>query len=397
MFLQLTTLLFAVQWLGSPYQLGALKAVFACILFLFIILVSTIPSFLREWRNYLKYIIISLLIQLVCLALNFLLPGLGLVITIIYNIVLIIVSRFIPVSFIQNMGIGFILFLLWFAGINHFLGNFILKDPRGVWSGDLYFTFTDWVILATFIAAFARTVYHIKLNFMEQASKNRIEADEPLIKPEKNKFAGLFNKGFGISKNILSKNAQNVNKNLMARENKTLIPVFLISVFILIISALIPPLWQRRAVNDLRTGFTAAANNDYSTARVIAEKYYNDKKILYNGDVFFLNGLVEEKESPQAAIKFFTKAGDWYEHHKSWISQSYRGESYYRLTVLYLNSEPPDYYRAKNAIAKAVKHDPEKTEYIALQSQIKENLEKHEKDGITGFFKRLWNNFRSRF
>ena len=132
-------------------------------------------------------------------------------------------------------------------------------------------------------------------------------------------------------------------------------------------------------------------------ARSVAVKYYNEEKILNTGDVFFLNGLVEEAETNQTAVEFFKKAADWYDHHKSWISPNYHGDSYYHLSLMYMNGIPPDYYKANNAIGKALKLDPLNMNYQNLRDKVKENLKIYEKEENIGFFRRLWNNIRSRF
>jgi len=330
MFLQLSMLLFAVQWLGSPLQLiafppaGILKAILSCLLFTAIIIISVIPAMSREWKTYIKSLIVCALIQQVFLFFTFLLPGVGLLITIIYHIVLIIISKKLPVSFTNAVKTGILFFILWFAGINYLLGIFILTDPRGVLSGDLYFQPADWAILVIFIAALARTIYHITVN----------------LKPQKN-----------IDQDI---NEGTLNAEKEKREKKTLIPALALSALALAASAFIQFPWQQQAVNDLKAGFAAAEAGDYESAKITAQKYYNEKKILHNGDVFYLNGLVKENESPQEAVQYFIKAAAWYKNHNSLVSENYRADAQSRIASIY-------------------------------------------EEENTGFFKRVWNNLKNIF
>jgi len=300
MFLLFSFLLFAIQWLGSPWQLGAGKAILSCMLFMGIIILSLIPAMSREWRTYIKSILVCAALQFVFIFFNFILPGIGLVITIIYNIILIIISKKLPVSFTNNVKVGLLFFILWFIGINHLLGLFLLTDPRGVWSGDLYFSVTDWIILAVFTAALIRNFYHIKTN---SVMLNLMEDD---------KSAGL-----------------------QKREKKTLLPVLLASVLLITLSIFLKLPWEKQAIEDLNAAFTAYAANDLETASKCAGKYYNDSKILYNGDVFYLNGLIKEAGgSPQDAVSFYKKAVSWYKNHKSWVSDNNPSDARLRLANL---------------------------------------------------------------
>jgi hypothetical protein len=65
--------------------------------------------------------------------------------------------------------------------------------------------------------------------------------------------------------------------------------------------------------------------------------------------------------------------------------------------MMYANDTPPDYYKARNAIEQAVKLEPENREYLDLQTAIREKLAGHEEAENIGFFRRSWNNIRSRF
>jgi len=363
MFLLISTFLFSIQWLGSPWQLGILKTIVSCMFFITIIIISIVPAMNREWKTYIKSIIVCALLQLVFMFFTFILPGVGLLIMIIYNIILYIISKKLPVSFTNNIKTGILFIILWFAGINHFLGNYILTDPRGVWSGDLYFQLTDWVILLIFIAALIRTIYHIKTNFLETPDS---QTDDNQINAEKK-----------------------------AHEKKTLIPVLIASVSALALSAFIPLPWQIQAGKDLKAGFAAFEANDLEGAQLIAQKYYNDKKILHNGDVFYLNGLVNEEESPKKAAQFFLSAASWYKNHKSLVSQSYHSDSQVRLILIYMNSNPPEYYKARDAVKKALKKDPENSAYLELQTEVTEKLAQYEKD--LSFFRRLWSIIKSKF
>jgi hypothetical protein len=504
-YLQLTTLFLAVQWLGSPWQLGLWKAVVASIFFLSMIFLSVLPAMFREWGNVKKRILIFALLQILCIIFNFLLtPVVGFIISFIVNLVYI----FMPVTFYKYLGTGFLIFFSWFIGINHLLGNFLLTDPRGVWSGDSYLTITDWAILGVFIIALARTVYHIvisypifkkyegydisyildlakspnssklKTKFVEDMKKDleldSIKKDIDLIEQNLTKEINesiktvliemtsstisstvdhLFESGefqpdeikkevqnalikttnflipntlnqlyisgqkqiyeilesrmmtikesmekkfLGAVKLLLS-DTQMENRLNIEKERITLIPVSIISVIIIIVSIFFKPAWRQQAIDDLKTGFTAITENNVETARTIAEKYYNSEKILNTGDVLYLNGLVEITESPQTAMQFIIKANDWYDHHKSWISQNYHGDSYYHLSEMYMNGTTPDYYKANNAIDKALKLDPINRDYQNLQGKIKGNLVKYEEEKNIGFFKRIWNKIRSRF
>ncbi|MCL2230306.1 MAG: hypothetical protein FWC01_04370 [Treponema sp.] len=312
MFLQISTLIFAVQWLGSPFQLGLLKAFLSCFFFLTMIILSIVPAMSREWRMYIRSFIVCALLQLLFLFLNFVLPGIGLVMTIIYNIVLFFISKKLPVSFTNNIKSGLIFFVLWFMGINHLLGSFLLSDPRGVWSGDIYFSAADWVILAIFLCAIARTIYHI-------ASSGKILETAETQENEKAQYTQDLK----------------YSSDLQKREKKTLLPVLAVSAILLIISAFVKLPWEAQAVNDLRTGFAAINENNIEEAEKIAVKYYNDKAYLFNGDVFYLNARLKEIESQKDAIQFYIRAVNWYKNHKSWVSQDYHEEAKQRLAQIY--------------------------------------------------------------
>jgi len=379
MFLQLALLAFAVQWIGSPWQFSAAGAVISCAFFIVTIIVSTLPALFREWENIKSALAVYIIIQIVCLVLSVLIPGIGQILAIAFNIYLLLR----PVSFYNNIGSGFIFFFLWFLGLNSILSYFILTDPRGIFSGDLYFSAADWVILAVFIAAFVRAVYHLIINFRLSFFKT--------------KTSGADNSSEKITEDILQKSSDDINTVLQKKEITTLAPLLLISVIAAVISLFIQPSWQKQAINDLNAGFTAAENNDFNTAENIAKKYYNEKKILYNGDVFFLNALVSESLSSEEAMQFYVKAASWYDNHKSIINESFPADAYYRLAAIYLNNTPPEYYRAKITIDKAVKLNPENTDYKNLQTFIGEHLSQHEEREKIGFFRRFLNNLRARF
>jgi hypothetical protein len=471
--------MFAIQWLGSPWQLGGTKAVIACLFFIAMIILSVLPAMFREWGNVKKRMLLFALVQIICLVLGVIFPGIGQVITFIYNIILICL----PVSFYKYAGTGSIIFFLWLIGLNNILGNFMLIDPRGVWSGDLYLTMTDWVILGVFIIALARAIYHIVISYpifkgyerlsisyiLDMAkSPNRSSFSEKLASDIKQDLENIKNGikdstrntlieatnsaitdavnnlsksgktspeelkdsiknavvettnalssdikdtvilasqdqimqaidyRFGNAVKLLFSNTQLSNEELKRKERKTLIPIFLISIIAIIVSTFIKPAWYQESIDDLNKGFTAVSNDDLKTAIAIAKKYYSDEKILYNGDVFFLNGLVEEKEAPQTAIQHYRNASDWYKNHKSLVSENHYGASLYRLALAYANNTNPDFYQARNAIDQAVKVEPANKEYMELQAQIKKNLTTFEKEEKIGFFKRIWNNIRSR-
>jgi len=318
MFLQISTLIFALQWLGSPLQLGIWKAFLSCIFFLAMIILSIVPAMSREWRMYIRSFIVCAMLQVLFLFLNFILPGVGLMMTIIYNIVLFFISKRLPVSFTSHIKSGLIFFVLWFIGLNHILGNFLLSDPRGVWSGDIYFSVTDWVILAIFICALARTIYHI-------ISNNKLLETAEIQENEKEQYTQDLK----------------FNTDLQKREKKTLLPILAVSAVLLIISSFIKLPWEAQAVNDIKTGFAAINENNIKEAEKIAAKYYNEKTYLYNGDVFYLNARLKEMEMPRdekstkAAISFYIRAVNWYKSHKSWVSQDYREEAQQRLSQIY--------------------------------------------------------------
>jgi hypothetical protein len=332
MFLQLATLLFAIQWLGSPWQLGGTKGTQAAILFFIMVIISLLPSLIKDWDNIKNRLFFFAIIQIACLFFPPAIP-IGIIINIVYF--------FFPVAFYKFAALGFLFFLSWLLGLNNVLGKYILTDPRGVWSGDSYFTVTDWVILVIFIVAFIRTVYHILLLTVFKDSM--------------------------------------LSVGILGSEKTTFITVFIISAIVLFISARMEPSWQQQAINDLGTGFAAIEENNYEIAKNIAEKYYNDEKILYNGDVFYLNGLVSEKESPGFAVQYYKNAVDWYKNHDSWISPDYYEDSLYRLSLAYINDIPPDYYKAGNTIEQLVEFNPENKRYTDLQAEIKQKLTAHEK------------------
>jgi hypothetical protein len=194
------------------------------------------------------------------------------------------------VSFTTQIKTGIVFFILWFAGINHLLGLFILTDPPGAWSGDLYFQLTDWAILLVFITALSMTIYQIKFN----------------SSPSK----------------------------------KITVLVFLISAAVIAVSAFIQLPWQKQAAIDLKNGFAEIEADNFESAREIAEKYYNEKKTLNNGDVFYLNGLLSERSSPQEAAAFFSRAASWYKNHASLVSQDFPAEAAEKLAQ-YKKDENP--------------------------------------------------------
>ena len=364
MFLQLALLSFAVQWIGSPWQMGIGKALLACIFFIAVIIISALPSLFREWGNIKGALLINIIIQIVVLILSVLIPGIGQILALAFNIYLL----FRPVSFYKNIGFGFILFFLWLIGLNNILGLFLLTDPRGVLTGDLYFSVTDFVLFAVFLAALVRAVYHAVISSRQM---NR--------------------------QKLLTEEAQASNAELQKKEKKTMIPLFFISLALITISIFIPLPWQKQAKNDLSAGFNAIAQSNFDTAKIIAGKYYNEIKILYNGDVFYLNAMVNEDSNPIEAVYFYNKAASWYDNHKSWISEDFHSEAYYRLSLMYISLDPPDYYKATNSIDKAIKVNPENERYHALQTQIKEQKTKFEEQEKIGFFKRIWNRVKARF
>jgi len=376
MFLQLALLSFAVQWLGSPWQLGPGKAILACLLFIIVIFLSAMPAMYREWGNIKSALLIYIVIQILCLILCIFIPGIGQVFAILFNIYL----MFRPVSFYKNIGSGFIIFFIWFIGLNHILGRFILTDPRGVFSGNLYLSATSWVILIIFIAAIVRAVYHAIISFKVS-----------FLKPDTENKDNKSN----IVEDIIKKDTQTDNAALQKKEKKTLFPLLIVSVIAIAVSLLFQPSWRGQAINDLKNAFAAVSNNDYKTAQTIAEKYHNEKKILYNGDVFYLNALVAGTQ--QETVQFYNKAANWYDNHSSWINEDYHGQVYYRLSMIYLNENPPDYYRARNAIEKAVKANPDNSFYRNLYFQIRENVTRFEEQEKIGFLRRFWNNLRVRF
>jgi tetratricopeptide (TPR) repeat protein len=389
MFLQLAILAFAVQWFGSPWQLGLGRAILTSLFFILIVIISSLPAMFREWGNIKSALKVYIIIQIICLTLSVLIPGIGQIFAIIFNVFLF----FRPVSFYKNIGFGFILFFAWFIGLNNILANFILTDPRGVLSGDLFLTVTDWVILAVFIAALARTIYHIiinyRLGFLQTANSQETDKQPSDLLEIQNPI--------GIIEDTLKKDTQTINQTLQKKERKTLFPLFLSSLVLIIVSTFITPSWQKQAIMDLNKGFLAVSQNDFYTAGIIANNYYNDKRILYNGDVFFLNGLINETDNPQEALQFFIRAADWYDSHKSWISDDHHGESNYRLALMYLNNNPPDYYRARLSIEKAIKINPDNLRYQILHTQILEHITRFEEQERTGFFRRFWNRLRARF
>jgi len=483
MFLQLATLLFAVQWIGSPWQFDGWKTAAVCLFFLCMVVLSVLPAMFREWGNIKKRLLFYAIMQILCLVLSVLLPGIGQVLTFIFNIILICL----PVSFYKFAGTGFFIFFFWLFGLNRILGNSILTDPRGVLSGDIYFTVTDWVIAGIFITAFIRNIYHVIISYpvfkkynsydisylsnianssdgaslkknlindaeqeaenfktsityevkeninnnLEDAAKTIIgnavapsgsgnnnsgkkmngikntitettdsaynNIVDPAIRSTQDQIKQAIDSRVGGVKNLFLSNTQFSNDQLKEKEKKTLRPVFIISVIAIIISLFIQPSWKQQSIDDLNAGFSAIAKEDYAAARTIAEKYYNEEKILYNGDVFYLNGLVAETDSPTIALQHYKNAADWYKNHKSAVSQNNRKDSLYRLSTMYMNDTPPDYYRARNAIEQAVKLDSSNKDYLNLQAVIKERLKGHEKEEKIGFFKRIWNSSRSRF
>jgi len=255
MFLQLALISFAVQWLGSVWQLGLGKAIFACLFFIIVIIISALPAMIREWGNIKSAIIVYIIIQLVCLILSLLIPGIGQILAIAFNIFLI--SR--PVTFYKNIGFGFILFFLWFIGLNSILGLFLLTDERGVFSGDLYFSALDWVILIVFLAALARAVYHTVIAYKTVFLHNSKSSD--------NEHTGI------IEKNLLN-DTQKINEELQEKEKKTLIPVLLVSLALIIISIIIQPPWKLHGevFYDLSIQYLNAAPPDYYKAKIAAEK-----------------------------------------------------------------------------------------------------------------------------
>ena len=358
----------------------------------------------RNWGVVKKWQLIITLLELLGPIISIIFPAASFVFLVI-NLILL----FTPMRYI---GTGFLFFFLWFIGLNHFLGNFLLTDPRGVWSGDLYLTMTDHVILVIFFIALVRTVYHIIISYptFKKYESYDISFIQKLNRSLRNK------KGIGYKEDRLIEDGIEKGKKTIKdaaellrsdpkledefhieKEKQTLTPILIISVIFIIISLFIKPAWRQQAIDDLKNGFAAVNENNIETARSIAVKYYNTKKILNTGDVFYLNGLVEETESRQTAIEFLIKAVNWYDHHKSWISQNYHGDSYYNLSLMYMNGNYFDYYKAGNAIKKALKLDPNNMDYQTLQAKVKENILIYEKEENIGFFKRVWNKTRSRF
>ena len=405
MFLQLALLSFAVQWLGSPWQLGLVNGFLACSFFIIIVVLSSLPAMFREWGNIKSALLVHLIIQLVCLILTVVLPGIGKILAFAFNVYLF----FHPVSFYKTIGNGFIFFFAWFIGLNNILGKFILQDPRGVFTGDLYLTLTDWVILAIFIAAIVRTIYHIITNFrygfldtfrtakkeslIDSLSKDTLTEDTQSDSYD----ASTLNPIEIIKNDVIGDKSQTINQTLRKKEKKTLFPIFIASVVLITISIFIVPSWKKQAISDLKTGFIAVSSNNYIKAGAIANKYYNDKKILHNGDVFYLNGLVNEPDNPDEAIQFHIKAANWYDNHKSWINEDFNTESYYRLSLLYLEKDPPDYYKAKNTIDKAIKKNPENASFLKLNIEILKGMVKYEEEKNIRFFRRFWNRLKARF
>jgi len=222
MFLQLALLAFAVQWFGSPWQLGAGKAFLACLLFIVIVFLSALPALFREWGNIKSALKVYAIIQLVCLVFAVLIPGIGQILAIVFNIFL--MTR--PVSFYKYLGFGFILFFLWFIGLNNILGLFLIADPRGVLSGKLYITATTWVILGIFIGAIVRAVYHARTSY-------KIVFLSPKDTDDKNNS--------GIIESHLPQASQTLNVALLKKEKKTFIIFFFVSFIAVFVSLFIQP------------------------------------------------------------------------------------------------------------------------------------------------------------
>jgi hypothetical protein len=445
MFLQLATFLLAIQWLGAPWQLGAWKNILAVLFFLGMVVLSCVPTFFREYGNAKKRILFWAIGQIIVTLLGIFLPGIGTIINLIFQIV----CLFMPITFIRKCGVGMLLFLVWFAGINYLLGLFILEDPRGIFSGDLYFSFMDWAILGVFILALARSIYHLAKNFPTFKLYNSKDYDisyvlelaflsQPMLKDRllsdineiKNKaieggkqrllsdvktgelmkmskteikdylktqagkqIVQALDTKYGGAVRLLKSNTQKVNAELQEQEHKTFIPLVILSAVALLVTAFIPPLWKSDVLDQLKTAYSTIASNDIQAAEAIAENLYNDNKFFYNGDVFLLKGLLLQESSAQEAAEFFDKAGGWFDHHKSWISASHHGDAYLYLAQTYTKLPTPDYKKAKKAIDKAVKIEPLSNEYLGLQLEIDMELEKakEEKANSPGFFKRLWN------
>lgn len=139
---------------------------------------------------------------------------------------------------------------------------------------------------------------------------------------------------------MLNPEEDDKSSSLKKREKKTLIPIFLASALLIVISLFIKLPWEKQAKENLNTAFTAYAANDLETAAKYAGKYYNDAKILYNGDVFYLNGLIKEADNaPQSAAEFYKKAVNWYKNHKSWVSDDLPAQARQRLTQITSSEE----------------------------------------------------------
>ena len=382
MLLQLALVSFAVLWIGSPWQLSVGQAILSSLFFILIIFLSALPALFREWGNLKSALKIYIMIQILCLILSVLLPGIGQILSIMFNIYL--MTR--PVSFYKNIGFGFILFSVWFAGLNRILGIFLLEDQRGFLSGNSYILPIAWVILVIFLVAIVRAIYHAFINYKTV-----------FLKPE----APAEKTNSGIIETHFNKTTQEDNSLLTKKEKKTGFPFFLVTVIAVIISLNIQPAWRIIAINDLNFAFNAIENNDYETASFYASKYYNENKILFSGDVFYLNALVSEvasqEDSSQNALEFYQKAAAWYDSHSSWTNKDFHGQTHFRLAILYINTDPPDYYRAKLAIDKALKIDPENMNFYNLHSEIIEHVSRFEEQEKIKFFRRLWNNMRVRF
>jgi tetratricopeptide (TPR) repeat protein len=195
-------------------------------------------------------------------------------------------------------------------------------------------------------------------------------------------------------------NTNAVNESLQYEEKKTLIPAAIISVLLIIVSAFIPPLWKTEVENELRTGFVALETGDIQTAQNTADILYNDKKQLYNGDVFLLKGLLLKNNSLEEAIGFFERSGKWYDHHKSWISARNNGDAYYYLSQCYTELSEPNYNKAENAINKALKDEPLNNEYIQQKNLVDQKLAEASiarKTKTIGFFEGIWTKIKSFF
>jgi hypothetical protein len=474
MFLQLMTLLVAVQWLGAPWQLGWGKGILAVFFFYAMIGVSIIPSMFREWGNFKKNLVVCCIIQLGFSLLNFIIPG-----AILMGLGINLILCFVFTGFVRKVVIGFSLFIVWFAGINYLLGLNILEDPRGYFSGDVFLTFTDWALLAGFFLALLRAIYHGKTNYyvfvryeskeydistllaltasatiasagfsvgqeerankmankilfkqakktaknipddvqgeikgaVQESLKQSLEAvigkdavgqissiaQIDALNPEvKAALEVTFKETFGGALRLFRENTNTVNLALQRRERKTFAPVMLCSIVLLGVSFFIKPQWKAEAIEQLATGYSCYADGDREAADKIASIYYNDERILYNGDVFLLKGMTTLDAAPDEASPLFNKAAQWFDHHKSWINSNHHGEAYYYLAQSYTQITKPNYKKASKALKQALALEPMNEEYNALQDSINAKTAALKAEKPDGFFKKLFKSLFNR-